>query len=87
MNYLPAIKKDDFEAFAKFMGNYLPDSYNKWLKLCSEWLADPTLQPFIEVEIDPDEFEGFSVGQGRRPDINALSIFATNIGKSKAGTP
>ena len=87
MFYLPIIREHDFEAFRKIMGSHLAYTYDGWLKLGAEWRADPELQPFIEVEIDPDPFKRFIVGEGNNPDINALSKFATLLGKNKAGTP
>lgn len=79
---LPIVRQHDFEAFMEIMGKDIPNTYNEWLNLGAKWRTDAAYQPFVEVEVHPDEFKKFTADKGSAPTMNELLVFTSSLGKN-----
>lgn len=75
--YLPLIRKEDFEAFKRLLGANLPDAYDGWRQLVTD-RADMILKSQHHVvmkEVDPNQFAAWIKATGRQTTLNALDTF------------
>lgn len=80
---LPVISEADYKAFVGLTGSNLPDTYDKWLDLRSQWLAEYAKERPRNIKIYPDQFSRFIAVTGRAPNMNTILAFAEAIGRGE----
>jgi hypothetical protein len=78
MLILPSISKDNFEAFRKYLGASLPQSYDDWLQLRAACVAKNGPDDVIEIDVVPDEFAEYIARRGQKADLQTLRQFVSN---------
>ena len=75
---VPVIRREDYDAFRRDIGQNLADTYDEWAKLFADELAEARRQgkTVIEAIVHYDEFLAFCVANGHKPNPQILLDFA-----------
>jgi hypothetical protein len=75
---IPLIRREDYEAFKRLMGEHLPDTYEGWLQLATNRRNECIRNaiPYRDVDVYPDKFAAWCTGMGMACDGATLSKFA-----------
>lgn len=76
--WIALLRRDDYEAFRRLLGNNLPDAYNEWQHLMEDEVHGVTRGGHRSrgIEIDPDEFAAWLTTHGNDRTMNGLRNFA-----------
>jgi hypothetical protein len=81
--FLPLIGSEDYDAFRRLLNPDLPDTFDAWFNLHTEYRTDLRKKGEIveEVEVNSHEFTRFLRATGRRANLKALEEFT--LGKAR----
>jgi hypothetical protein len=78
---LPVIVSNDYDAFRGILRSHIPDTYNKWLNLLTQWEKKwgGNGTPVRRVNINSREFSRHLDSTGHAPTLNELFVFAAGL--------
>ena len=83
--YLPVIDENDFKSFKSIMHHEInPPTHQVWLQGHADRIAHyRSTHKVIEVDVNPDEFEGYLSERSRGANMESLLAFAEFVGKRR----
>jgi hypothetical protein len=77
---IPVIRREDYEAFRRDVGSKLANTYDEWMQLLSNEVAEARRngKTVVEAEVNYDEFRRYCGTTGKKPDPMVLLEFAAH---------